>query len=223
MRPRIAISGDIAAGLQADLEAGAAAVSGAIAIAARGLEQDLEHVTEGAGLGPLSRAWTSQVYPRGRASLGAAGLVYVKGKARTIGAIEAHATGAIIRAAGGRFLAIPTDAVPRRRGGRGGADWMSPAEVETAFNADLHLIKTKTGKLLLVMKAIAAKNRRGFRAATRRRVAQGRETTLVPMFVLIPQARLRKRFDINASVQRWVAQIPGLIVQEWDRRERNAT
>lgn len=217
MRVNIALSGDLEKHFRRELLIGEKAVTAGMSRAARGLEKELEGITEQAGLGPLSKAWSSKVYPKGEPSLRAAGLVYVKGKARTIGAMFAHSTGVVIKAAGGRYLAIPTDAVPRRRGGRGGGDRMSPAEVETAFNQDLHLIKTKAGKLLLVIRAIRSKSRRGFRAATPRRVAQGREQLIVPMFVLIPQARLRKRFDIGPSVERWVAQLPGIIVDEWNR------
>lgn len=221
MKIGITLQGDLAAMMDAERKAGAAAVTRGIRIAARGLEKDLEAATEAGGLGRLSRAWASQVYPKGKDSLGAAGIVYGKGGERTVGALLGHSRDTVIRAAGRRFLAIPTDSVPRRRGRRGGGDRMTPGEVETHFNADLHLIVTPRGKLLLVLKAIASsRSRSGFRAAVRRRGGRNvrvPETALVPMFVLIPQARLRKRYDIDGPVQRWRDRLPGLILNEWNR------
>jgi hypothetical protein len=55
---------------------------------------------------------------------------------------------------------------------------------------------------------------RGFRRATDRVRRSGQGATTVVMFVLVPQAKLRKRLDVARAAERWSAQLPALIERQ---------
>lgn len=155
------------------------------------------------GLGArLANTWRDRVYPERRRSMAPTG--YIWSNAPDI--VDAFERGAqVVPLAGRRFLAIPTDNVPRAAGRRGATRRMTPEQVEHVFNQDLFFRRGKSGRVLAFINAVQAKNRRGFRPGTEQRLAAGRALKPVLMFVLVPTVRMPKLLDINAVAQRWSA------------------
>jgi hypothetical protein len=214
----VSIQADLTKWAAGDLDKGARAVSTALRRTARRIEKDFEGATAGAGLGRLARAWQSKVYPD-KPSLGASALVYAKGK-NTPAVLAAFATGATIRAkadGSATFLAIPTPAAPKR--GRDGKR-ISPSNWPNERFGRLRYVHRRGRPALLVVDGLRA-TKRGF-ARNRGRSKEGgeflrlRNATTVVMFVLVPQARLAKRFDVDSVVRAGLAALPGEIVGLWD-------
>lgn len=180
-----------------------------------GLKTDLRQQVTGAGLGQrLARTWRGKRFPEHRPSMNSA--AYVWSKAPDI--IDGFERGPTIRTVnGGKYLAIPTANVPKRRRGQGGhGSHMSPEQVETAFNQDLKFAKAGNGRLIAYVEVVAARNKRGYRAPTMGRIARGRRPAAVVMFVLVPEVHMRKRLDIDGAATRWADRVPGIIAQHWN-------
>lgn len=196
------------------------AVTAGVKGATEGLKTELRQAVNNAGLGErLGRAIQSEVYPddsRGRvASLSTAGLVFVRrGKGKRTGAEEifdAFNRGVTITRPGGKYLAIPTPAVPKTRGRQ-----MSPAEVEQFYGRPLQVREgNQPGQLLAFLNLTRARSTRrpGDRVLTKGRRAQGRTEREVLLFVLVRSVKLGKRLDFNAIAQSWADQVPRLIAQ----------
>lgn len=159
------------------------------------------------GLGQrLANTWRDRVYPEQRESMTPTG--YIWSNAPEI--VDSFVRGATIRPVGGAsYLWIPTKNVPRARGrvnyrGRsvkGGA--MSPEEVENMFNRDLDVRPGRNGTLLAFMDAVRGKNGRSVRQATKGRLAQGRASKPILMFVLRKTVRLPKLLDLDVPAKQW--------------------
>jgi hypothetical protein len=181
---------------------------------AAGLKGELRQQVVAAGMGRrLANTWRGKRFPEHRPSAGSA--AYVWSRAPDI--IDAYERGPLIRTVNGRkYLAIPTENVPQRRRGSGGkGSRMSPEEVELAFNQDLRFAKTSNGRLIAYVEVIGAKNQKGFRPATPKRLAQGRRVAAVVMFILAPTVQVRKRLDVEGAANRWADRVAGLIAQHW--------
>ena len=110
MKLSLTTLGSLAAIMTEEVKAAEQAVSKGIGAATEGLKTELRTQVTNAGLGPrLARTWRSQTYPRGQASISAAGLVWSKAP----GIIRVYEKGAVIRSRNGFFLAIPTEAAGR--------------------------------------------------------------------------------------------------------------
>lgn len=203
---------DVGVVLKGELKDQALATMSAMTEAAQGLKAELRGQVTGAGLGVrLGNTWRSRVYPQTGASVEAAALVWTKAPKL----IDAFNRDLWIGPDGGRYRAIPTDNVPpsRRRGQISGR--MTPHEVELSFNQDL-VIRQGKGRHKLAFVDVVAGRSRGFRQATRRRLAQGRVRKLVLMFTLVPEpTHNRKRLDVDGAAERWADKVPGLIVNRW--------
>jgi hypothetical protein len=139
-----AIQGDLNALLQAELGAAERAVTAGIRAATDGLKTELRGQITGAGLGNrLANTWRGEVYPKGQASLGAAG--YVWSKAPRL--VRLYAEGAIIRSKQGLYLAIPTPAAGRFGDGR---QKITPAAWERIHGMRLRFVYRRGGPSLLV-------------------------------------------------------------------------
>lgn len=175
------------------------------------IKADLRGETQRAGLGTkLSNAWRGRTFPGGgRNSLEPAS--YVKTNAPKI--IDAFSRRQVIRPKDGRrYLAIPTNNVPRK-----GRRLMTPLEVEVSFNQDLIEIPSRRNRRnkLLFISAVKAKSQKGWRRPTKGRVAQGRTARLVLMFVLVPSVSTQMRIDLDAVARRAAAAYPGLLDANW--------
>jgi hypothetical protein len=204
MRLRIDIRPDITALMQAEIAAGEKAVSAAMREAGSSLKSAWRTQITGAGLGTrLGNSIRLATFPRTSNSLNAAALVW--SKAPVI--IGAHDTGPLIRSKDGFWLAIPTAAAGKStRGGR-----ITPGEWERRTGLRLRFIYRRRGPSLLV--AEGRLNTKGRAVASRSKTGRGVAT--VPIFLLVPQVKLRKRLDLARDAERAVDSVPGLIVAGW--------
>ncbi|MFP1646683.1 DUF6441 family protein [Pontitalea aquivivens] len=204
MKLTLDIDPNIGGLLQAEIDAGARAVSGAIRAAGNGLKASWRGQITGAGLGArLANTIRATHFPSGKPSLNAAALVW--SKAPVI--VGAHDTGPLIRSKDGFWLAIPTEAAGKSaRGGR-----TSPGDWERRTGLRLRFIYRRTGPSLLV--AEGRLNTKGRAVASRSKT--GRGLTTVPIFLLVPQVKLPKRLDLARDAERAVDSVLGRIVAEW--------
>lgn len=180
--------GDISNYLQVSEVATSNAVRGETAHLKSALRDDVKS----AGLGSrLANTWRSQLYPETGASMDAAGFIW--SKAPHI--VEAFEKGVVITAKGGKYLAIPTENAPKRIGRLS----VTPQLYEQ-HRGNLVFVKGKNGKAFLVAEVQASYRKKdgaftGFRKVGKRSAATGNRVTTVVMFLLIPQARLKKRLE----------------------------
>jgi len=207
MRLRVAFNPDIAALMQAEIAAGEKAVSAAMREAGSSLKSAWRTQITGAGLGTrMGNSIRLATFPRTSNSLNAAALVW--SKAPVI--IGAHDTGPLIRSKDGFWLAIPTPAAGKStKGGR-----ITPGEWERRTGLRLKFIYRRRGPSLLV--AEGRLNTKGRAVASRSKTGRGVAT--VPIFLLVPQVKLRKRLDLAQDAERAVDSVPGLIVERWSSR-----
>jgi len=201
MRIEAAIRGNLEAVMQQELTDATGGVQRGIRRGQRLLKERLRAHVRSAGLGNrLSKTWADKDR-RGRPLFwendGLNPAAMVRSNAPHI--INAHMSGAVIRARRGRFLAIPTpEALKRGRGRR---------RVSTnSFRGRLRYIPRKSGPDLLVLDT-GGKTKSG-------RYRKGSKTTV--MFILVRQVRLKRRLpDINGSVRRVESLLPSLILREY--------
>jgi uncharacterized protein DUF6441 len=177
------------------------------------LKSDWRAQITGAGLGAkLARTIRMARYPKQGISIGAASLIWSK----TPQIIGAHDEGALIRSSNGFWLAIPTP-VARERFRRGPLD---PGIWERRPGMPLRFIYRRGRPSLLV-----ADNARFTRSGRiRENVTRRKDGTsysrlarrsIVPIFLLVPQVKLPKRFDLDRDARAAEADLPGLIVANW--------
>ena len=204
MKLSLDITPDLVAVMAAEIKAGEKAVSAAMREAGTDLKSAWRGQIGQAGLRRrLANSIQSQTYPKAGESLKAAALVW--SKAPVI--IGAHDTGPLIRSKGGFWLAIPLPAAGKSlRGGR-----ITPGEWERRRGLRLLFVYRRTGPSLLV--AEGRLNSKGRAVASKSKTGRGVAT--VPIFLLVPQVKLRKRLDLARDAERAHDAVPGLIVARW--------
>ncbi len=205
-----ALQGDLSKMMAQELNSARVAVTIGVREATQGLKSELRSQIEGSGLGArLANTWRGEVYPKGRPSLGSAGLVY----SRAPVVVAAHDQGALIRSKNGFWLAIPLPAAGT--GPRGKR--MTPGLWERMRGQRLRFVYRSGKPSLLVADNLRAKTgkRGGFAAASASAQKSGRGLTTVPIFLLVPQAQLKKKFDIASAAQRWQDRLMVLVTQSW--------
>ncbi|MDB6183097.1 DUF6441 family protein [Paracoccus fistulariae] len=209
MRLKLDIDPDLVAMMQAEIEAGEKAVTGAMREAGVGLKTAWRGQITGAGLGRrLANSIRNATYPKAGDSLNATALVW--SKAPVI--VGAHNAGPLIRSRDGFWLVIPTEAAGKSlRGGR-----ITPGEWERRTGLRLRFVYRKRGPSLLV--AEGRLNTKGRAVASRSKTGRGRTT--VPVFLLVPQVRLPKRLDLAREAERAADGVPGRIVGKWVEGKR---
>jgi hypothetical protein len=207
--------------MAADVKAGENAVTAAVHEAGTGLKVAWRGQITGAGLGTrLANSIRLATYPKGGESLNAAALVW--SKAPVI--VGAHDTGPLIRSRNGFWLAIPTPAAGKSlRGGR-----ITPGEWERRSGLRLRFVYRRRGPSLLVAEGRLNSKGRAFGGLTRphwghgpaspSQSKTGRGLATVPIFLLVPQVRLRKRLDLARDADRALDSVPGRIVAGWVSR-----
>ena len=208
MKLKIAFDPDLVALMQAEIAAGEKAVSTAMREAGTGLKAAWRLQITRAGLGRrLANSIRSQNFPKSGDSLNAAALVW--SNAPVI--VGAHDTGPLIRSRDGFWLAIPSPAAGKStKGGR-----ITPGEWERRTGLRLRFIYRRRGPSLLV--AEGRLNSKWRAVASRSKTGGG--LTTVPIFLLVPQVKLRKRLDMARDAERSVDDVPGLIVAGWLERK----
>jgi len=205
MKLKVDFEPDLVAMLHAELKAGERAVKAAMAEAGGELKQAWRQQIASAGLGHrLPRTIRNRTYPQHTDSLDAAAFVW--SNAPEI--LSAHDRGVLIRSKAGFWLAIPLPAAGK---GRGGAR-LTPGEWERRRGMRLRFVYRRRGPSLLV--ADGRLSSRGLGVASRSKTGRGRAT--VPIFLLVPQVKLRKRLDLARDVERVAGKVPGLIVEKWE-------
>ncbi len=168
------------------------------------LKQAWRRQITGAGLGHrLPRTIRNRTYPQHTDSLDAAAFVW--SNAPEI--ISAHDRGVLIRSKAGFWLAIPLPAAGK---GRGGAR-LTPGEWEKRRGMRLRFVYRRRGPSMLVADGRLSSRELG--VVSRSKTGRGRAT--VPIFLLVPQGRLRKRLDLAQDAERALDSVPGLIVANW--------
>lgn len=202
----------------------AASVTDAMNEGADLLKQDLRNDTSDHLSPRLAKSWRSRVYPQGQASLDPAGWVWTK--VPTL--VDAFDRGVTIKSAHGTWLAIPTAAagakgytrssVGRAYGARPKLERVTPGGFERRTGLKLRFVFKSSRVALLVVDA-ARYDSRG-RAAQLR--ARGRHSRLyrdggrtIVVFILVPQAKLKKRLDIESAVRRAEVRMPALLTKHW--------
>jgi hypothetical protein len=211
MRLEAAIKGNLTKFMKQQQEAAEAAVTGGVSEITTHIKDDLRQQVTGAGLGSkLAKSWQAKVYPKGKKSLDAAGWIF--SKAPKI--IRAFNEGAVIKSKDGWFLAIPTDAAPKH--GVGGKR-ISPANFPEQALGRLRFVYRPGAVSLLVVDGlrVGTEKRGGFRKASDTAQRTGRGLTTVVMFILVPQAKLKKRLDYKAVVNQWQPQLGQSILNNW--------
>jgi hypothetical protein len=188
-----------------EVRAGERAVTSAMRDAGATLKGIWRADIAGSGLGTrLANTVRSQVYPQAQPSLDAAALVFTKAP-KIIGA---HERGALIRSVDGFWLAIPTKAAGR--GARGGR--ITPAEWEARTGRRLRFVFRSGLSGLLVDDGTV---RSGNAPAFGQRAKRGFRNRTVPIFVLVPQAKLPKRLKLYDKAESVHAAVPAQIVAKW--------
>lgn len=183
-----------------------AAGTRAVGTTTRNLEQRLEQATQAAVPGRLWRAWQSSTFPKSGPARDPVGTVWLKGGARTRGAIEFWTQPGAIRGRGGQYLAIPLPAA----GSQGRSRNLTPGEWERRTGIRLRFVY-RQGKPSLLVAPGGTTGRGGvFRELTkgkRGRIAQGRSganplvDAIIPIFVLLPMVKFGNAFAIEPMIE----------------------
>lgn len=163
----------------------------------RNLERKLEEATRNAVPGRLWRAWASKAYPTTGGAVEPVGTIYLKGGARTRGAIQFWTQSGSIRGKSGQYLAVPLPAA----GSRGRSRDLTPGEWERRTGIRLRFVY-RPGKPALLVADEATLSGKGkiARQNTAKRRATGRGNTTVPIFVLLPMVKFGNAFAIEPIV-----------------------
>lgn len=192
--------------MEEEVKAGREAVQSSIHAAGTGIKNAWRGQVAGAGLGQrLGRTIRSEVWPKHHASLNAAALVW----SRAPVIVAAHASGAMIRAKSGMWLAIPTEAAGRIRGGKR----PTPSEWEARTGMKLRFVAPRGRSPMLV----AEGRLNTYGRAVRSRSRTGRGLTTVPIFILVRQVSLRKRLDLERPARAALAALPAQIERRWSK------
>jgi hypothetical protein len=215
MKLLAALSGDLEQMLADEVRIAERAVTQSIREATDGLKTELRNQITGAGFGQrLANTWRGEVYPKGQMSIKAAGLVY----SRAPVIVGAHDQGAAIRSKDGFWLAIPLPAAGKGTRGKR----MTPGLWEKLRGQRLRFIYRRGKPSLLVAENQRARQgqRGGFSAASQKAKATGRGLVTVPMFLLVPQVTLKKKFDIDSASRRWIGNLSHRIATRFDEADR---
>lgn len=185
-----------------------------------GLKQDLRDDVVAAGLGKrLSNTWRGLTFPKTGDSTEASAYLY----SNAAKLIDAFDRGVTITTKTGKYLAIPTpDAgvrqISKRRTKGSTNNGLTPAAWERETGVKLRFVPSKSGGVLVAdafyrRQAARYQGRKSFRAIQEAGPTSGRK--FVVIFILVRQAKLRKRLDVEATAKQWAERVPGAIAAKW--------
>lgn len=210
MRIKVDIVGSLSRLMAEEILAGEVAVTRGVTVAGTTLQRGWRQQVLSAGLGNrLSRTIRSRVFPGTEPSMGAASLIWTRAPV-VIGAFD---QGPLIRSKDGFWLAVPLGAAANARGP--GNKRITPGGWERRFGRRLRFIYRPGRYPLLVdtgeQLARGFEDPGGFQSSRRRT----RRSVWTPVFVLVPQVRVRKRLDLDRLADEAQASLPGLILANW--------
>lgn len=183
----VILQGKLSDFLETEYKKGANAVTKGITNATDGLKNSMRSQVKSSGLSNrLANTWRGNVYPKGKKSISAAGIVY--SKAPKIMAGFEYQT--VIRGKNGFWLAIPTEAIPKRALGKK----MTPEIYEKSRNTKLRFVYRSHGASLLVHE---------------------RKKKSIIAFWLVPQVKMPKLIHFQTEGGKWLSRLPTLILQNW--------
>lgn len=193
-RLEAALGGDLRAFMEDEINLAKRAVTHGVKRNASKLKSALRADVLAAGFSRrLSKTWRQEDYPKHGVSLGAASVVGTNAE----GIIRAFEEGAVIRSKDGKFLAIPTSFAPERGIGR---KRLTPSNFPEHRYGPLRFVYSASGPSMLVVdNQRRRKGKRGGYALSKnkRDLKTGRGLSTVPMFLLVPQVRLKKRLNVK--------------------------
>lgn len=210
MQIKLEIEGNLRALMKRETETGRVSVSSAMGRIGKSVKQAWRGQIISAGLGGrLANTIRDQVYPIGKPSMNAVAFIHTKAPV----IIAAHDEGPLIRARNGVWLAIPLPAAGK---GFGGSP-MTPGQWQFKNGKKLVFLQNNPRSAVLAAEDGVRVNARGVGVRDRRRVRAGsqRQTTLVPIFVLVRQAKLPKRLNLAALADQGASAAASLIVNGW--------
>jgi len=218
VRIRVDIVGSLPRLMAAEILAGETAVTRAVDQAGTRLQKEWRGQVTGAGLGArLARTIRRELYPSRDVSLNAASLVYARpnagGGASAATVIGAHDEGPLIRGRDGLWLAIPIGEVARMRGANNKR--ITPLGWEQRTNRALTFIFRPGRPGLLVDTGRPLLRRVNDAVGFRQSAPRTRKDIWIPIFILVPQTRLRKRLNVEKLAREAEATLPGLVVANW--------
>lgn len=187
MRLDVILQGKLSEYLESEYKKGAEAVTKGITNATDGLKNAMRSQVKSSGLSNrLANTWRGNVYPKGKKSISAAGVVYSKVPKIMVG-FEYQT---VIRGKDGFWLAIPTPAIPKKIGSKK----TTPALYEKIKGIRLCYIYRSNQASLLVHE-------------------QKRKTIIA--FWLVPQVKMPKLIHFETEGEKWQKRLPTLILQNW--------
>ena len=176
------------------------------------LKSRLRKQVERAGMGSkLAKTWRGKFY-RNTGDFDGAGFVH--SKAPNI--IAAFSKNTTIRSRGGRYLAIPSAAAPKR--GMNKKKKASPSNWDVAKYGPLRFVPPTKGRsaLLVADETKIGKSGRATRRLKRTKTGKLRKgAATVVMFFLVRQVRFKKRWDVDSATNRVANILPQLILREF--------
>lgn len=222
MRIDVTLDSSIAGLMEAEIRAGERAVTGGVREVGDWVKAAWRGQVTGSGLGQrLANTIRQNNYPARGESMSAASLVYARpnrkrNSASAADVIDAFNRGVLIRSVNGLYLAIPT-AAAGPVAGASGRGRLTPAIWEQRTGMQLRFVYRRGRPSLLVAddarlsKQGHARQKRGRRR--RDGILTGAAT--VPIFILLPQARLKKRLNLNPVANAAASRLPAAILRRW--------
>ena len=206
----VAVRGDLRGLMAQRLRLAERAVTSAVRSTTRGLQRELRRQLKRAfrsapaalSGGSIEKTVGARIRPARGASLDAEGLVYSRARYRRpsgqVDLLEVFDRGAEIKAAGGKWLAIPTEHAPLRSG-RGGQRRAWPKE----SGLKLKFLPTRDARVARLVLADGRQTSSGGRA--------------IVVYWLVREVRLARRLDIAAATRKWRARLGPQIERNLDR------
>lgn len=214
-RIEAALEGNLEQYMLEELDLAERAVTGGVHKRGVALKHALRADVIAGGLGRrLSKSWRHESYPRSGTSLAAASLVFTKADKL----IRAFDEGAEVKSDEGFFLAIPTPSAPKLGMGR---KRINPSNFPEHRFGPLRFVYVKGGTSLLVVDNQRTKKKGGYALSkSKRALASGMGLQTVPMFWLVPRARLRKRLNVERVERAALSGLAGDIDREFQTLSR---
>ena len=212
-RLAVEVEGDIRQILEYEIRAGEVSARNAMGRIAEEVQTELRGQVLRAGMGRrLANTWRSRVFPERGVSLNSAAFIWT----RAPEIIKAHSEGATIRAQDGKWLAIPTDAAPKK-----GTDGkrLTPANFPEDRFGELRMVRRKRRSALLVVDGVRInKSGKASRQLKETRTKSGKlrkGVATVPMFTLVRQTRIDAKLEPDKAFKRGQARLPGVWQSEF--------